>query len=435
MKSLMHALKYCVVMPVCFSSFSSVALSAEGFSDGAEGDLELRNYYLNRDFKDNGRSRVDPGPNHRGMAEEWTQSFIFDVQSGFTPGVIGFGVDVLGTFAIKLDGGRGTYGTQLLPTHDGNDPADNFGRLGLAAKARMGQTVLKVGEWSPVLPILKSNESRALPQSFKGAMLTSRDFKDVTLYAGQFNSNSQRNDASMEKMSLMNAGKVIHSGNTVESDHFNFAGAEYTFNKKRTMAGFWYAQLEDIYHQQYFQLRHSQTLADDFTFSMNLNLFLGDEDGQALAGEQRNRTASGLFSLTRGPHRVSIGLQKVSGPAQFQRISGTSGGTLANDTYGWAYDGIDERSWQVRYDFDFAAVGVPGLTAMARFIKGTDIDYGTVRNGEDRGTEAELAYTVQSGTFKKLNVRLRSYALRRDYGSTNSFNENRVMISYPLSLF
>lgn len=435
MKYLMSALKYCVVMPLCFSSLNSIALSAEGFFDGAGSELELRNYYLNKDFKDNGRSRVDPGPNNRGMAEEWTQSFILDAQSGFTPGVVGFGVDVLGTFAIKLDGGRGTYGTQLLPTHDGNEPADNFGRLGLAAKARAGQTVLKVGEWSPVLPILRSNDSRALPQSFEGAMLTSQDVKNLTLYAGQFNRNSQRNDASMEKMSLMNAGKVVHGGNTIESDHFNFAGAEYTFDGKRTMVGAWYAQLEDVYHQQYFQFRHSYPFTADTTFNMNLGLFVGDEDGQALAGEQRNRTASGMFSLTKGPHRFSLGLQKVSGPAQFQRISGTSGGTLANDTFGWGYDGIDERSWQVRYDFDFASVGIPGLGAMARFIKGTDIDFGTVKDGEDRGAEAEVSYVVQSGAFKNLNVRLRSYALRRDYGSTNSYNENRVMIAYPISLF
>lgn len=435
MKLLQSAIKYCLVVPVCFSTCSTLALAAEGFLDGAQGELELRNYYLNKDFKDNGRSRVDPGPNNRGMAEEWTQSFILDLQSGFTPGVVGFGADVLGTFAFKLDGGGGTYGTQLLPTHDGNQPADNFGRLGLAVKGRIGKTVLKVGEWSPLLPILRSNDSRSLPQTFEGAMITSQDVKDLVLYAGQFNRNSQRNDASMEKMTLMNAGRVVHGGNTVESDHFNFGGAEYTFNNKKTMAGAWYAQLEDIYHQQYYQLRHSQPLAKDLTFDMNLGLFLGDEDGQALAGEQRNQTTSGLFSLTKGPHRISLGLQKVSGPAQFQRISGTSGGSLANDTFGWAYDGIDERSWQVRYDFNFAAVGVPGLAVMARFIKGTDIDFGSIKNGEDRGAEAEMSYVFQSGRFKDLNVRLRSYTLRRNYGSTNSFNENRVMISYPLSLF
>jgi hypothetical protein len=44
-----------------------------------------------------------------------------------------------------------------------------------------------------------------------------------------------------------------------------------------------------------------------------------------------------------------------------------------------------------------------------------------------------LAYTVQSGTFKSLNLRLRNSSIRRDY-SSNEFDENRLIVSYPFSL-
>jgi hypothetical protein len=47
-------------------------------------------------------------------------------------GLVGFGVDVLGLYSQKLDGGKGTGGTQLLPVHDDGRPTDNFGRLGVA---------------------------------------------------------------------------------------------------------------------------------------------------------------------------------------------------------------------------------------------------------------------------------------------------------------
>lgn len=234
---------------------------------------------------------------------------------------------------------------------------------------------------------------------------------------------------------LSKINTVVHGRNTIESDHFNFGGAEYSFNDRHTRLGGWYAQLEGIYNQQYYQLLHTQVLAKDLSLTSNVGMFIGNEDGQALAGVQDNKTYSGKFSLKAGPHTFTVGLQKVTGVAQWQRISGTSGGTLANDSFGWGYDGINEKSWQVRYDYDFAALGVPGLVAMARYIKGTDVQYGAVRDGVDRGAEAEVSYVVQSGTFKSLNVRLRSYTLRRDYGSTNSFNENRVMIEYPISLF
>ena len=40
---------------------------------------------------------------------------------------------------------------------------------------------------------------------------------------------------------------------------------------------------------------------------------------------------------------------------------------------------------------------------------------------------------VQSGPAKNLNVRWRNSTLRRDF-STNEFDENRLIISYPLSL-
>jgi porin-like protein GalP len=407
---------------------------ADGILDDSKINLNLRNFYMNRDFVDNGRSKVVPGPNHRGMAEEWTQSFILDAKSGYTSGLVGFGVDTLALMSFKLDGGRGTYGTQLLPTHDGNRPADNFGRLAIAGKAKLSNTELKIGEWMPVLPILRADDGRSLSQTFKGAMVTSKEIANVTLYGGQFTGNSQRNDASMEKLSLNNAGTVVQGKNTIESDRFNFGGAEYTFNDKKTLVGAWYSQLQDIYDQSYFQLIHSQPLTDNVTLGATLGYFLGNEDGEALAGSQDNRTASGLFSLKTGPHTFFIGLQKVSGDAGVQRVSGTGGASLANDSYGWSYDGKHEKSWQLRYDFDFAGLGIPGLTVMNRFIKGTDVHYGTIEDGEDRGRETEVAYVFQSGPLKMLNVRLRSSTLRRDYGNTNSFNENRFIIQYPISI-
>ena len=97
------------------------------------------------------------------------------------------------------------------------------------------------------------------------------------------------------------------------------------------------------------------------------------------------------------------------------------------------YDLAKERSWQVRHDLDFAVLGVPGLTMMNRYISGDNIHTGSITDGKEWGRESELAYTVQAGTFKDLNVRWRNASIRRDY-STHEFDENRIFISYPLSL-
>lgn len=407
---------------------------AADFIDDTQAVLKLRNYYMNRNYVDNGPAPAVPGPTNRGTAEEWTQSFILDARSGFTPGLIGVGVDTLGLYSVKLDGGRGTYGTQLLPTHDDNKPADDFGRLAVAGKMKVSETELKIGEWMPVLPILRADDGRSLPQTLQGAQVTSKEIPNVTFYAGQFRRNSQRNDASMEKLSLNTAGTVIHGKNTIESDRFNFAGAEYTFNDKKTLVGAWYAQLEDIYDQKYFQLQHTQPLNESVSLGANIGYFIGNADGTALAGDQDNRTLSGLFSVRAGAHTFYVGLQRVSGEAAWQRVSGTSGGSLANDSFNWSYEGAKERSWQLRHDYDFVGLGIPGLTIMNRYIKGTNVHTSVVSDGEDRGRESELAYVIQSGTFKSFNIRWRNSTLRRNYGSNSSFDENRLIIQYPLSI-
>ncbi|WP_095138482.1 OprD family porin [Pseudomonas sp. Irchel s3a10] len=402
-------------------ALTGVALPAAaeeaGFVEGAKVNLNLRNFYINRNFTNPTKAQ--------GKAEEWTQNFILDAKSGFTQGTVGFGMDVLGLYSVKLDGGKGTGGTQLLPLdHDGR-PADNFGRTNVAFKAKLSQTEIKVGEWMPVLPILRSDDGRSLPQTFRGGQITSKEINGLTLYGGQFRANSPRDDSSMSDMSM--TGKAAFT-----SDRFNFQGGEYVFNEKRTQIGLWNAELKDIYSQQYVNLIHSQPLGD-WTLGANLGFFYGKDDGSARAGELDNKTWSGMFSARYGGNTFYVGLQKLTGDSAWMRVNGTSGGTLANDSYNASYDNAQERSWQVRHDYNFAAQGIPGLTLMNRYISGDNVHTGTITDGKEWGRESELGYTVQSGTLRDLNVRWRNSTMRRDF-SNNEFDENRLIISYPISL-
>ena len=393
------------------------AAEEAGFIEGASANLNLRNFYINRNFTNPTKAQ--------GKAEEWTQNFILDAKSGFTQGTVGFGMDVLGLYSVKLDGGKGTGGTQLLPLdHDGR-PADNFGRTNVAFKAKLSQTEIKVGEWMPVLPILRSDDGRSLPQTFRGGQITSKEINGLTLYGGQFRANSPRDDSSMSDMSMF--GKAAFT-----SDRFNFQGGEYQFNEKRTQIGLWNAELKDIYSQQYVNLTHSQPLGN-WTLGANLGFFYGKDDGSARAGELDNKTWSGMFSARYGGNTFYVGLQKLTGDSAWMRVNGTSGGTLANDSYNASYDNAQERSWQVRHDYNFAALGIPGLTLMNRYISGDNVHTGTITDGKEWGRESELGYTVQSGALRDLNVRWRNSTMRRDF-SNNEFDENRLIISYPISL-
>jgi porin-like protein GalP len=71
---------------------------------------------------------------------------------------------------------------------------------------------------------------------------------------------------------------------------------------------------------------------------------------------------------------------------------------------------------------------------MNRYIHGSHVRNGSTDDGTEWGRESELGYTVQSGAIKLLNVRWRHSTMRRDWGRTNSFDEHRFIVSYPLSL-
>ncbi|MCF5410675.1 OprD family outer membrane porin, partial [Pseudomonas syringae] len=93
----------CGLSAAVAASLAPISGHSAGFVEDAKVNLNLRNFYINRNF-------VDPA-NAQNYAEEWTQNFILDARSGFTQGTVGFGVDALGLYSLKLDGGKGTGGT------------------------------------------------------------------------------------------------------------------------------------------------------------------------------------------------------------------------------------------------------------------------------------------------------------------------------------
>jgi hypothetical protein len=87
----------------------------------------------------------------------------------------------------------------------------------------------------------------------------------------------------------------------------------------------------------------------------------------------------------------------------------------------------------VRYDYDFAALGVPGLLASTRYVTGDNVKTGMGYEGKDRERDLDLSYTFQSAPLKGLGVRVRNAMARSNYRT--DINENRLIISYTWTLF
>ncbi len=400
------------------------AAEAEGFVEGASATLQARNYYFSRDY-----SGI-VGANQQSRAEEWAQGFILNVKSGYTPGTVGFGVDVLGQLGIKLDSGGGRINTGLLPAGSDGKAPDNYGRFGAALKARLSQTELKVGELTPNLPVLAFSDIRLLPPTYQGASIVSREIDGLTLQGGQLRSGSLLNEAGDGKMRAK-LGHVPQLGGDAATDRFNYVGADYAFNHQRTSVGAWYAQLKDIYNQRFFSLKHSEPLGD-WVLGANLGFYDSQEDGDRLLGDIDNRAAYSLLSARHGGHTFYLGYQAMFGDDAFPRVFNNIT-PLGNEVPTYEFAGADERSWQVRHDYDFAAVGVPGLVTTLRYIRGNNVDTGMGFEGREWERDLDIGYTVQSGALKNLGVRVRNVTARSNYRT--DIDENRLILSYTWTLF
>lgn len=395
--------------------------SAEGFIDDSKLKLQLRNVYFNENFRDEHGLSAKSARTAKSERTEWAQGFLLDYQSGFTPGTIGFGVDALGLLGVKLDSGRDRSGTGLLPVHDDGRAADEFASLGMTAKAQQAKTTVKYGTLLPKTPVLIYNDARLLPQTYQGTQISSVDIENLTLTGGYLDRFKLRD--SSDSMPIVPDG---YGGD--KSGDFSYAGAEYKLGKSVRLSYF-YGELENFYRQNFAGIQHDLPLGGGVLTS-DLRYFNSVDNGSAYGGKIDNNMLSGQLSYAISGHTFGGGYQTLSGDAGLPFISGATVYSFSNAGIGKFVE-EDEKTWMLNYGYNFAAVGVPGLTFSARYLSGNDGKSDTSVKEWER--DAELAYVVQQGTFKGLGVRLRNYVYRSDY--SRGRDSNRIYFTYDIALW
>ncbi|WP_434671962.1 OprD family porin [Pseudomonas sp. R1-15] len=390
---------------------SASSAHADVISD-SKASLEARNFYFNRDFRQEGA---------RDKAEEWAQGFLLRIESGYTAGTLGFGLDALAMAGFKLDSGGGTAGTNLLPADSSGGSQDRYGELGLTAKARLSNSTLKVGTLQIKDPVVNSNDTRLLPGTFKGGLLSVQEIDRLKLTAGQLTQINFVDSTHYQDMTANRIGGI--------SDHFQFAGADYQFLPNLT-AQYRYGKLEDIYQQNYLGLVHSLDLGAGQSLKSDVRYSRSTEDGSFRAID--NQAFGAMFTYSLDGHALGLGYQRMSGDDPFPYIS-RSDPYLVNFVQIGDFANVDERSWQARYDYNFAGLGVPGLTFMTRYISGDNVQRSAPGEGKEWERNSDIAYVIQDGTLKGLGLKWRNASVRSNFG--NDLDENRLIVSYSMALW
>ncbi|WP_043311484.1 OprD family porin [Pseudomonas sp. ML96] len=402
-------------------AFASAQSESKGFVEDSSLNLLLRNTYWNRDYNKGEYDR-----------NTWGQGFIGTFESGFTQGTVGVGVDAFGLLGLKLDGGQG----DMFPG-ERKDWDDSVGQAGAAVKVRLSNTVIKYGDQMPNLPVLAYDDSRLLPQSFTGTMITSNEIEGLELNAGHFTAESPMASAARDDGRLKSTDVV---------------GGSYQFTDNFS-AALYFSDVEDVYKKKYANANWTIPLAEEQALNFDFNIYKTDFDkdfvsaldttedpvtGDEIPGARESQdntiwSLAGKYSV--GSHAFILAYQQNSGDRGYSYDYGDGGSSiwLANSYYS-DFNAKDEKSWQASYELDFAGYGVPGLSWKTAYVYGYDIDVGAGSDAKEREIFNQVKYTIQEGAAKDLSFKARNSIYRTDNRYGTDLNEWRLFVEYPLEI-
>lgn len=413
---------------------------AKGFAEGASLHLLNRLVYEQLDYQRGSTTKTVAGGPRSDQAKEGAYGLMLNYSSGYTRGLVGLGLDAHAYGAVNL--GSDADSVRSTPRYiakDGNALKDSFGRAGAVLKLRVSSTELKVGEMRPKFPIFHSSDTRLLPETNRGWLLTSTDIPTLALQAGRFTAWADRN-------ARKNGGALLANYSGVNGDAFAFLGGTWTTPLDGlSVTGYW-GQYEDAWNTRYLGSFYRKALADRRSVSLSLHLYRNTDTGKALAGKVANTTWSLMGSYAFGPHKLGLGYQKVDGDTPFDYVNRGSI-WLENVMQLSDFNGPHEASWRLQYDVDLGQVLAPGLSAGVAYTRGSGIDWrrtnsvytGYLGTGGNGGRHWErdvlVRYTVQQGQAKGLMLQLR-WGMHRANAAQGELNVNqlRLLAEMPVRL-
>ncbi|MHA3893419.1 OprD family outer membrane porin [Acinetobacter sp. GXMZU3951] len=412
------------------TAYASEQSEAKGFVEDAEGSVLFRTGYLTRDKKN-------------GVADTSSaaQSAMVKIESGYTKGIVGFGVGVIGDGSFKL-GENNHAGNQMIPLHndgavDANghvDAYDHWGRGGGIVKARISNTEVRYGTQVLDIPVLASNTARMVPEYFEGVLATSREINGLELTAGKF-TKDQYSD------------QINTDGN--ELDRAIVWGAKYKFNDQIN-ASYYGLDSKNALERHYINANYAHPLANSSTLTFDFSGYHTEWDKGASASsstlpvESDNRSnniwaISGSYNT--GAHNVMLAYQQNTGNTGYAYGENADGGQsiYLPNSYLSDFIGRDEKSVQVQYNLNFATLGVPGLNWTSAYVYGWDIDTATDNDAKESEIFNQVKYTVQSGFAKDASLRVRYSHYRNDDAYAEEYmpdtNEWRLFLDIPVKFF
>ncbi|MEG0858109.1 MAG: OprD family outer membrane porin [Pseudomonas sp.] len=422
---------------------------AAGLFADSHLDLDLRHYYAYQHTQRSTYLAIQKpgGLQPTRVRETWVQSAMLGWRSGYTEGVVGFGLDASLFSAVNLERGHGKVanGGDRVLVDSAGDALRTWSRLGVGnLKLRVSSSELKAGRVMTDNPILRYKDNRALPSSFQGVALYSQEIDGLSLQAGSFERAIPRTGTGSERLTTT-FGNRLYTG-----DRISYLGGQLKLPRGGELS-LYSSRFEDMWQQTYLGLRQQIGNPGQLALKAAFNYYRTRDQGAQHLGYIDNDAYSLALGVAHQAHSLTLAWQQILGNEYFDYVWESTGNYMANSLYS-DYNGPNEKSWQLRYDLDLATLGVPGLRMSAWHAKGWSIDgshYRGDRNGRNTGYNVRgldnaghnenglmLAYVAQSGWLKRTVFRTIVYNHRASGAQIDgSYDEVRLVVNMPVQLF
>ena len=404
-----------------------------------KADLELKNFYINKSHRTT--QFVDPANPAKGKnpktQESWAQGAMLNVESGYFADVIGFDLSLFG--ALKLVGDAEKFGSDALRDKTPHLKGDQFvadqvsySKIGQALlKAKLGDEAInsdiRAGAMMFNTPLLNESTTRTTPSSHAGVYWDINWKEKCKLYGIYSNRTSPKTDNKYRKFSN-SVGKTWSVGILGGTYGNNGLGINLAVGRAPSYMTQYYANASYTLPLQ----NNSSILLDGYYLQ-------GHEDGHKYGDSSYK---SKLWNAV-----TQLSIDNFSAAVSYQAVIGDSYNIAWSDDdttsfYTWNsvthldFNRKNEKSWQGRLNYDFDALGLPGLSAMVSYVTGEYRDTGNNRREWER--DAQVQYNFKKFGLDGLSVTWINATARTAHtimaGNGESINENRLIVDYTLYL-
>jgi len=391
------------------ASGSSVA--AEAQNDGFKVDLDLRTFYMNRDFDNDIPDTIAAG-----------QAFKLNIASPYFGGLVGFDATVTEVVALENDKTDNTSDV-LAKGGEGYTAVEN-----LFVKVKPVENVnIRAGRMVMMTPLLNDLQSRLSAPSTQ-AVYADIALDNLSMYAF-YTDEASRNTRE---------GFYEYEANGEDYD-IRSVGGTYKFANGASIE-LQHAVADDYLKQSWFNVAYP-TKMGEYDVTLDARHMRGSDDGHLYGGDYDSNLTSLTASFGKGAWKYTVNYQTVGGDDGYNVKWDGKGASRHDDTQYFTYgavqlldfDADDEQSLQFRVDYTVPSI--PGLHLMARHTQSWDVDTATDTDAKRHETNFDAKYTVQSGKAKDLSVQLRVAHINGDLiQGIRRVNDVRLIVDYPINL-